>query len=157
MRSWIPFFYTLILSLWTGGMVLFTFIVTPAIFRAHDRDLAGRIVGSLFDGYFLYLLLLSGLSLFLLFLLRADRKTPAFRASLALIIVALLVNTYVTVKLHPSVVQVKQQVASFQSEEPSSPARRKFGRLHAVGAALNLAVLLDGVALLALSRRLFPG
>ena len=43
-------FYTLTLALWTGGMVLFTFIVTPAIFRSFGRDQAGEIVGYLFPG-----------------------------------------------------------------------------------------------------------
>ncbi|NTW65040.1 MAG: DUF4149 domain-containing protein, partial [Nitrospirae bacterium] len=46
---------TLTRALWTGGMALFTFIVTPAIFRSYGRDQAGEIVGRLFPGYFLYL------------------------------------------------------------------------------------------------------
>ncbi|HQT98076.1 MAG TPA: DUF4149 domain-containing protein [Thermodesulfobacteriota bacterium] len=48
--------YRLALSLWVGGIALFTFIVTPAIFRAHGRDAAGRIVGSIFPVYFRYCL-----------------------------------------------------------------------------------------------------
>ena len=154
MRSWIPFVYTFILSLWVGGMALFTFIVTPAIFRSYRRDLAGQIVGTLFDGYFVYILVLSGLALLFFFLLRADQTARAYRISLALIVAALLVNTYVTFKLHPAVVKVKGQVASFESEPPVSSARKAFARLHAVSAVLNLFVLLDGVALLALSNQL---
>lgn len=154
MRSFFPVLYTLCLSLWIGGMVLFTFIVTPAIFRSYDRDQAGQIVGTLFDGYFLYLLVLSGLALVLFFLLHADRTTMAYRLSLSLIAAALLANTYVTFKLHPAIVQVKQQVASFEREPPGSAARKAFDRLHGISAALNLFVMLDGVALLVLSRNL---
>ena len=154
MRALIPVLYTLCLSLWVGGMVLFTFVVTPAIFRSFGRDQAGEIVGRLFDGYFLYLLVLSGLALLLFFLLRADPATRAFRLTLALIVAALLANTYVTFKLHPAIVQVRQQVASFESDQPGSPARKEFRRLHAVSAVLNLFVLLDGAALVVLSRRL---
>jgi len=44
--------YNLVLALWVGGISIFTFIVTPAIFRSYGRDQAGEIVGKLFPGYF---------------------------------------------------------------------------------------------------------
>jgi hypothetical protein len=40
--------YRLALSLWVGGIALFTFVVTPVIFRTQGRDAAGKIVGSIF-------------------------------------------------------------------------------------------------------------
>lgn len=88
-------FYTLTLALWTGGMALFTFIVTPTIFRSFDRGQAGEIVGRLFPGYFLSLLVLSAMALVLFFLLGADQATRSFRASLFLIVVAIIINAYV--------------------------------------------------------------
>ncbi len=42
------------LSLWVGGMSLFTFILTPVIFRSYPRDAAGEVVGKLFPSYFLF-------------------------------------------------------------------------------------------------------
>ena len=149
--------YTLTLSLWTGGMAMFTFIVTPAIFRSYGRDQAGEIVGRLFPGYFLSTLILSGLALVLFFLLAADQATRAYRATLILLVAALLANTYITYKLHPDTVKVKQHVASFEREAPDSPLRKEFRRLHAISAVLNLLVLADGAALLVLSRNLVKG
>ncbi len=145
-------FYTLTLALWTGGMALFTFIVTPVIFRSFGRDHAGEIVGRLFPGYFLYLLVLSALALMLFFLLGADQATRSFRASLFLLVVAVIINAYVLFSLHPRTAEMKQQVVSFERAAPDSPARKEFRRLHAVSAVLNLALLADGIALLALSR-----
>src|SRR3972149_3851447 len=52
--------YRLALSLWVGGIALFTFVVTPVIFRTHGRDAAGRIVGSIFPVYFRYGLVVAG-------------------------------------------------------------------------------------------------
>jgi uncharacterized membrane protein len=144
--------YNITLALWTGGMALFTFIVTPAIFRSYGRDQAGEIVGKLFPGYFLYLLVLSALALVLFFLLGAEQTSRSFRASLFLIVVAVIINAYVLFSLHPKAVQIKQQVVSFEKAAPDSPARREFRRLHGISAVLNLALLADGVALLALSR-----
>jgi uncharacterized membrane protein len=143
--------YNIVLALWTGGMALFTFIVTPAIFRSFGRDQAGEIVGKLFPGYFLSLLVLSALALLLFFLLGAEQETRPFRASLILLVLALIINAYVLFSLHPRTVEVKQQVASFERAAPETPARKEFRGLHAVSAVLNLTLLLDGAALLAMS------
>lgn len=148
------FLYALSLSLWVGGMGIFTFVVTPAIFRSYGRDQAGEIVGRLFPGYFAYTLAMSAVALVLCFLLKVDPADRMHRISLALLAAALVVNLYVTFKIHPDAVRIKQEIASFESESPDSPARSKFRRLHAVSAVLNLFVLVDGVVLLALSRNI---
>ena len=149
--------YTLSLALWTGGMALFTFNVTPAIFRSYSRDMAGEIVGRLFPGYFLFCLAVSAAALLLFFLLGADQAARSFRVSLFLLVAAVIINAYVFFSLHPKTVQVKQQVASFEGMAPDSPARREFRKLHGISAVLNLALLADGIALLALSRNLVNG
>ena len=146
--------YTLTLSLWTGGMVLFTFIVTPAIFRSFGRDQAGDIVGKLFPGFFLYCLAVSSAALVLFFLLGAEQTSRTYRASLFLLVLAVIINVYVLFSLHPKAVEVKQQVASFERLVPDSPARKEFRKLHAISAALNLFLLLDGAALLIISPHL---
>ena len=146
--------YDLILALWTGGMALFTFIVTPVIFHSFDTDQASEIVGRLFPGYFTYLLVLSVLALVLFFLLGADQATRSFRVSLFLLVVSVIINAYVLFSLHPRTVEVKQRIASFERSAPDSPARKEFKRLHAVSAVLNLALLADGIALLVLSRNI---
>ena len=140
--------YTLILALWVGGMALFTFIVTPAIFRSFARDLAGRIVGELLPGYFLYNLILAAAAMALFFLSAAVRTAFASRLSLVLLSAALIINVFIVFKLHPEAVKVKQEVTSFERESPGSPARKKFARLHGVSAALNLALLVEGIILL---------
>ncbi len=154
MRPAVAFLYLAVLSLWVGGMAIFTFVVTPAIFRSYGRDQAGEIVGKLFPGYFLYLLVLSGLALLFFLLQRFDRGSAFHWISLALLLAALVVNLYVSFRLHPQAVRIKQQVVSFERESADSPARKEFRRLHAVSAVLNLFVLLDGATLLALSRHL---
>jgi hypothetical protein len=72
------------------------------------------------------------------------------RASLVLLALALVISAYTAFKLHPDAVRVKQQVASFEREPVDSPARKRFSRLHAVSASLNLLLLADGIALLLL-------
>jgi hypothetical protein len=144
------FFYALTLSLWTGGISMFTFVVTPVIFRSFERDMAGRIVGSLFPGYFTYNTALSVLALTLLVPMRSFLSKFSFKASLILVVLAVIINVYVAFKLHPDIKKVKQQIHSFETPA-DTPLRKKFGKLHAVSASLNLLLLADGVTLLFLS------
>jgi len=145
--SWFSF-YNLLLALWVGGMALFTFIITPVIFKSYPRDLAGEIVGRLFPGYFLYNLVLAALVLVLFFIVANDRSSLAYQLSLACVVTALLINLFIVFKLHPDAVRIKQQVTSFERESPDSPARKQFRRLHGVSAILNLALLAEGIVLL---------
>lgn len=140
--------YNLVLALWVGGIAIFTFIVTPAIFRSYGRDQAGEIVGKLFPGYFLYTLVLTVLALVLFFFVARDSTLPAYRPSLALIVAGIAITLFVAFWVHPTTVGVKRSVASFERESPDSPARKQFRRLHALSASLNLLLLVDGVMLL---------
>jgi hypothetical protein len=148
--SWFTL-YNLILALWVGGIAAFTFIVTPVIFRSFGRDLAGKIVGELFPGYFLYNLVLAALALLFFFVVAGDPSKTAYRLSLFLLTAALIINVFIVFKLHPDTVQVKQAVTSFERESPDSPMRKRFAKLHAVSAVLNLLLLADGITLLAVA------
>ncbi len=145
--SWLAL-YNLILALWVGGITIFTFIITPVIFKSFGRDLAGDIVGKLFPGYFLYTLILSALAFIVFFTVAGDQSKLSARLSFILLVIALVINSYVAFKLHPDTVRVKQQITSFERESPDMQARKQFARLHAISASLNLLLLADGIALL---------
>jgi hypothetical protein len=146
----IPWFsvYNLVLALWVGGISIFTFVVTPAIFKSYGRDQAGEIVGKLFPGYFIYTLVLTILALFIFLLATRNGMLTDDRLSLSLLMVSLAVALAVAFWVHPTTVAVKKTVASFEQESPDSPARKRFARLHALSASLNLLLLVDGVILL---------
>jgi len=145
------FCYYLVLSLWVGGISIFTFIVTPVIFRSFERDMAGKIVGKLFHGYFIYNLALSVLSLVLIMTVRSLLSKLGFKLSLILIACAVIINLFVIFKLHPEIIRVKQEVHSFEVPADDSQMRKEFRKLHAVSASLNLILLADGIALLFIS------
>jgi hypothetical protein len=144
-------FYNLVLSLWVGGISIFTFLVTPVVFSSFERDMAGKIVGKLFPGYFAYVLVLSVFAFILLLMLRPLFSKFSYKLSLGLVVCALIINLFVAFKLHPEIRQVKQDIHSFETLSDDSPIRKRFGRLHAVSAVLNLLLLADGITLLVLS------
>jgi len=143
--------YNLTLSLWVGGISIFTFVITPVIFRSFERDMAGKIVGKLFPGYFIYNLSLSVLSILLLVIIRPLLAKSGFKLSLILIACAVIINLFIAFKLHPDIVKVKQEVHSFDAPADNSPLRKEFRKLHAVSASLNLLLLADGLTLLVIS------
>jgi hypothetical protein len=144
--------YHLVLALWTGGIALFTFVITPVIFKTFPRDLAGDVVGRLFPGYFLYTLILT-VAAIVLFLI-AVGIAPGRRLSLSLLIGAVMISLFVVFWVHPAAVAAKKNIASFERESPDSAARKRFSRLHALSSSLNLLLLVDGIALFLLASRL---
>lgn len=148
------FLYNLVIALWIGGISIFTFIITPVIFRSFGRDTAGEIVGKLFPVYFLYNLILSVLAGLIIIIFALDRNTFAYKASLFLIVAAVVINLFLCFKLHPEIREVKREIKSFESTTEESPLRKKFRKLHGISATLNLLLLADGITLLMISSKL---
>jgi len=141
--------FTLALAVWVGGSILYTFVLTPAIFGGYSRDAASAIVGAMMPGYFTTNLAASAVALALLPLLWRS-WTPRLRnLALALLLVALASQGWVRFGLYPEILAVKARVPSFESA-PDSPERIRFRKLHGMSMAVNLASLLEGAALLAL-------
>jgi uncharacterized membrane protein len=140
--------YRLGLSLWVGGIALFTFVVTPVIFRTQARDAAGRIVGAIFPLYFRYVFVLTGVSL--LARVVAGEAFHGVRqwVGTLLILSALLLSGYQAYGLAPRMAQLKQSAASFETAPPEDPARKEFSRLHGISMVINLIILLEGAALI---------
>lgn len=140
--------YRLALSLWVGGMALFTFIVTPVIFRTQGRD-AGRIVGAIFPLYFRYGLVLIAIALLARMFAGEGFHGARQWAGTILILAALLLTGFQAYGLSPRMERVKQSVPSFQAAPADDPARKEFSRLHGISMAVNLVILLEGIALIA--------
>jgi uncharacterized membrane protein len=140
--------YVIVLSLWVGGMFIFTFILTPVIFRSYPRNEAGSVVGKLFPSYFLFTLAVSAAAWTLFFFSFPDRGTLRYKVSLALVSIAVIKALYLKFRLHPEAVKAKQEVHSFEAGGPDGPARLRFRRLHAQSAILNLFMIADGLVLL---------
>lgn len=141
--------YRLALALWLGGMAVFTFVMTPVIFRAYGRDTAGAVVGTMMPVYFRYGMILVAVALVARFL--SGQAGPGARRLLgsALLAAALLLSAAHAFVLLPKIEAVKKTVASFETTPKDDPARREFSRLHGISMALNLLLLAEGVVLVA--------
>ena len=138
--------YHLAVSLWLGGAALFTFVLTPILFRSESRDTAGRIVGLFFPGYFRWGLACGVVALVCRIALSDSGRLPA-----ALIIALMLTFTAVQAfYIEPRAAELKRRIVSFETTSKNDPLRRQFSKLHGVSAVSNLSVIIGGIALVVL-------
>jgi len=151
MRNLAIYAYRLTLALWVGGVVMYTLLVTPAIFRDFGRDTAAKIVDSMMGGYFTYNLTVALVATALLFMLKHALGPRAFRLSLILGVLSIFTCLYIDYILYPGIMAVKATVTSFETMPKDVGPRAEFGRLHALSAGLNLSYLIMGAVMLYMS------
>ncbi len=138
--------YRLALAFWVGGVAIFTFVLTPILFKTQPIDLAGKIVGVLFPAYFRWGLVCGAVALACLLIQRGKHFVPA----LVLLVLMLAATALQTLVIEPKAAALKKEIGSFEATPKDHPLRRQFGRLHAVSAVCNLGVFAGGVVLVVL-------
>lgn len=144
--SYFSAIYRLALAFWVGGAALFTFVLTPTLFKGLDRDLAGNIVGLLFPGYFRWGLICGGIALVCLLL----GKRPHMLTSALIIAAMLAVTSLQAFVIEPRAAAIKKEIPSFVTTPDDHPLRQQFRKLHGISAACNLSVIGGGIALIIL-------
>lgn len=141
------FFYRLAVACWVGGASLFTFVLTPAIFKSFNRDMAGGIVGVLFPGYFRWGLACGVVALATIFM-----ASPVKHKTIATVIIAVMlaITSVQAFVIEPRAAALKKEIPSFETTPKDDPLRVRFRKLHGVSAASNLAVIGGGIALIVL-------
>ncbi len=139
--------YLISLSLWVGGVVFFSFLVAPVLFRAFPVERAGETVGVIFPGYH-KLGILCGLSALASLVLVAliERKWPLVRLSLLGVMV--VVNLYAGLVTGPRASQLREAIHQKQGETASLELKNEFHRFHQQAVFFNGTILLLGVVLL---------
>ncbi|HSH13104.1 MAG TPA: DUF4149 domain-containing protein [Desulfurivibrionaceae bacterium] len=138
--------YRLAVAAWWGGAALFTFVLTPTLFRSLNRDQAGAIVGYLFPGYFRWGLACGLIALAALALAKVKRQ----RLASSLLVAMLVITAGQAFLIEPRAAALKREIPSFETSAPDHPLRAKFRQLHGLSAAGNLAVIGGGVVLVLL-------
>src|SRR5512138_2371475 len=126
----IPVIYRLAVTFWVGGVAIFTFVLTPILFKTQARDLAGTIVGVLFPGYFRWGLACGSVALVTLVLARGKN----FAVALALIVLMLAATAFQAFYIEPKAAVIKKEIPSFETTPKDHPKRQEFAKLHAISA-----------------------
>lgn len=141
--QYIDMLYRLAVSLWAGGNAIFTLMLTPILFKTESRDVAGRIVGNLFPGYFRW-----GLACGLIALIcRLAGKGLDPKLPVIVLAAMLALTSFQAFYVEPRAAELKRQIGSFETTGKEHPLRKEFSKLHGVSAVCNLTVLVGGVVL----------
>lgn len=138
--------YHLAVSLWLGGAALFTFVLTPLLFKYESRDTAARIVGLFFPGYFRWGVACGIVALILRLIISGKGTVTAA----VIIFVMLMLSSIQAFYIEPRAAELKRQILSFETTPKDHPLRREFSKLHGVSALCNLSVIAGGAILVVL-------
>lgn len=143
---YIDMLYRLAVSLWAGGNAIFTLMLTPILFKTESRDVAGRIVGNMFPGYFRWSLACGVIAL----VCRLAGRGFELKLPIIVLAVMLALTSFQAFYVEPRAAELKRQIGSFESTGKDHPLRKEFSKIHGVSAVCNLTVLAGGVLLVVL-------
>ena len=138
----IKYVHLLGLTVWLGGMIFFSFIGAPAIFKTLSRELAGQVVGAIFPKYYILGYVITALLLATLYLI-SKGNLAAVKTGMIMLAVAgslhLFHGTVIGSKARAIKAEMYQQA---EGSEERQALRKKFGKLHGVSSALNLVTMI---------------
>ena len=155
MDNFILILYSLVLSLWVGGIAILSFLITPVLFKSFTRIKAGTIVGYIFPKYFVYNLVLAALAFFLLIFLYKSNIKFAYYLSVLLAATAICINVIHLKVIHPAARHTKSEIQKVRTSIVCDTVELKrltlvFQKIHRTSIILNLVVFIEGVTLLVL-------
>ena len=120
-----------LVSIWVGSIIFFSAIIAPTVFKVLDEKSAGLFLRAFFPKYYIFGLIIGGLSLVLIFLL----NIPVNTMLLALLIVMIALT--VTSKLMIPVINAARDMGE--------AGVSRFKKLHTMSVMLNVLTLVVGL------------
>ena len=120
-----------LVSIWVGSIIFFSAIIAPTVFKVLDEKSAGLFLRAFFPKYYIFGLIIGGLSLVLIFLL----NIPVNTMLLALLIVMIALT--VTGKLMIPVINTARDMGETGAS--------RFKKLHTMSVMLNVLTLVVGL------------
>lgn len=149
------FLFLLAMVCWLGGMLFFTGVTTPVVFKLLPLAEAGKLVAGLFTYYYLLGYVAGPISVALAIYFAAAHSPRLWWSLSALALaVALALMVYAGAIVRPQVAAIRTVV----EEQNPDPARlAEFHRLHKLSVMLNVgAMVLNLTALLTTATALTP-
>jgi uncharacterized membrane protein len=143
----IKFIHLLTLVVWFGGMIFFSFIAAPSIFKILPKEDAGDVVGDIFPKYYLIGYVASLTLLVTLFKVGQGN----FRVIPPMIILAIMsgLTFYSGLVIGPKVRKMKAKMRETSDEAQKEELEISFKRTHGFSMILNVSVIGLGVVYIA--------
>jgi uncharacterized membrane protein len=143
--------FLMALIVWLGGVIFFSFVVAPNVFRTFDAPLGGRIVGTIFPTYY-WLGYVCGATLLVASMVFAAVGTARgwWGTSVLLVAVMLGATLYAGLVIQPRATALRPQI--HEAAAPQS-VKEEFDRLHRLAVTLNGVVLVCGIVVSVVAAR----
>lgn len=139
-------------AVWVGALVFFTFLVTPAVFKALPKEAAGDLVSVLFPKYWA-LGYAAGLISIASILLLSFREKFFPWARIALLVFMTGLTFYSGMVIGPRARDIRLELKAAADPAKAGELRAAFRQEHMVSYAVNMAVMAAGVAFVFLTAR----
>ena len=148
MTTLFRYLYLLSLVLWIGGIVFFSFLASPSIFKILSREQAGQVVGDIFPKYHLLGYVACAVSLGSLLGLRQVGGAQSVGTAMIFLVVMGGVQVTMGAVVGPMVIEARDAVKAAPPGPEKDRLEKRFRGLHGVSMLLNLTVLVLGLILL---------
>ncbi len=140
----IQFIHLLSLVSWLGGIIFFSFVAAPAIFRKLERATAGEVVGVIFPGYYMMGYICGGTAMLTLFLGAQEVSTGKW-VSLGIMLFCTVIARTV---INPKAKVLKEKMKESTAGKEKAELEATFKKYHRISVRLNVVVLVAGLYLL---------
>ena len=140
----IRFFHLLSLVVWLGGMIFFSFIAAPSIFKVLPRETAGDVVGDIFPKYWAVGYVCSITAIITVIALSVQGRAYPW-ARIILLFVMSGLTFYSGLVVGAKARDVKAQIRIIEDPSQKEALRLQFKALHKRSTILNGLILILGL------------
>ena len=146
----IIFVHLLSLVIWLGGMIFFSFIAAPSIFKVLPRQTAGDVVGDIFPKYWIIGYICSITAVATIGILSFQEKAYPW-ARIGLLALMTVLVFYSGKVIGKNAVEVKTQIRMTEDQTQKEALRLKFKAIHRNSTILNVLIMILGLAVVFLT------
>ncbi|MBI5047700.1 MAG: DUF4149 domain-containing protein [Deltaproteobacteria bacterium] len=150
MMAIIRFIHLLSLVVWLGGMIFFSFIAAPSIFKILPREAAGDVVGDIFPKYWIIGYICSVTAVATIAILSFQEKAYPW-ARIGLLALMTVLVFYSGKVIGKNAVEVKAQIRMTEDQTQKEALRLKFKAIHRNSTILNALIMILGLTVVFLT------
>lgn len=149
MTQTVKWVYLLVLAVWIGSIVFFSFVVAPTVFKTLAPHEAGQLIRKIFPKYYVIGILCAAAGFVCVAILLADGVMGRIPAILSLLLLAAMGGTDLWLRqaVFPQMNQMRDRIVA-SGEQADPVIETEWKALHRLSVQLNGAVLLAALALL---------
>ncbi len=136
----IKYVHLLSLVIWFGGMIFFSFIAAPSIFKILTRDTARDVVGDIFPKYFIIGYSSSLILLGTLFLM-GQGDFQAVRTPFIIMLIMTVLTFFSGMVISTKARKIKGEIRQTTDESLKGELRKSFKKIHGISMMLNVSVI----------------